>query len=77
VTRQCRPDARVRPWYHLAPHAPALRSWLARARVDPGQTMKVLIAAGEAVATAIEHGHAVVRRAQLAWARPRPLRPWQ
>jgi anti-sigma regulatory factor (Ser/Thr protein kinase) len=34
-----------------------LRSWLTRARVDPDQTMNVLIAAGEAVANAIEHGH--------------------
>ena len=35
----------------------ALRGWLKRAGVDPGETMKVLIAAGEAVANAIEHGH--------------------
>jgi anti-sigma regulatory factor (Ser/Thr protein kinase) len=42
---------------HLAPTRHALRSWLTRARVDPDQTMNVLIAAGEAVANAIEHGH--------------------
>jgi serine phosphatase RsbU (regulator of sigma subunit)/anti-sigma regulatory factor (Ser/Thr protein kinase) len=41
----------------LAPTRTALRSWLTRARVDPDQTMKVLVAAGEAVANAIEHGH--------------------
>ena len=35
----------------------ALRGWLRQAGVDPGETMKVLIAAGEAVANAIEHGH--------------------
>jgi serine phosphatase RsbU (regulator of sigma subunit)/anti-sigma regulatory factor (Ser/Thr protein kinase) len=35
----------------------ALRNWLKRVGADPGQTMKVLIAAGEAVANAIEHGH--------------------
>lgn len=35
----------------------ALRTWLTRARVDPDQTLNVLIAAGEAVANAIEHGH--------------------
>ena len=42
---------------HLAPTRAALRSWLTRARVDPDQTMNVLVAAGEAVANAIEHGH--------------------
>ena len=42
---------------HLAPTRTALRRWLARARLDPDQSMKVLIAAGEAVANAIEHGH--------------------
>jgi anti-sigma regulatory factor (Ser/Thr protein kinase) len=42
---------------HLAPSRAALRSWLARAQVRPDQTMDVLIAAGEAVANAIEHGH--------------------
>jgi anti-sigma regulatory factor (Ser/Thr protein kinase) len=42
---------------NLAPTRKALRSWLTRVRVDPDQTMNVLIAAGEAVANAIEHGH--------------------
>jgi serine phosphatase RsbU (regulator of sigma subunit)/anti-sigma regulatory factor (Ser/Thr protein kinase) len=42
---------------HLAPTRTALRTWLTRARVDPVQTMDVLVAAGEAVANAIEHGH--------------------
>jgi serine phosphatase RsbU (regulator of sigma subunit)/anti-sigma regulatory factor (Ser/Thr protein kinase) len=42
---------------NLAPTRKALRSWLTRARLDPDQTMNVLIAAGEAVANAIEHGH--------------------
>jgi serine phosphatase RsbU (regulator of sigma subunit)/anti-sigma regulatory factor (Ser/Thr protein kinase) len=41
----------------LAPARAELRGWLTRARVDPDQTMAVLIAAGEAVANAIEHGH--------------------
>ena len=41
----------------LASTRTALRSWLTRARVDPDQTLNVLIAAGEAVANAIEHGH--------------------
>ncbi len=35
----------------------ALRGWLRRAGVDPSESMKVLVAAGEAVANAIEHGH--------------------
>jgi GAF domain-containing protein/anti-sigma regulatory factor (Ser/Thr protein kinase) len=42
---------------HLAPTRKALRTWLTRAHLDPDQTMNVLIAAGEAVANAIEHGH--------------------
>jgi anti-sigma regulatory factor (Ser/Thr protein kinase)/GAF domain-containing protein len=42
---------------HLAPARTALRSWLTRVRVDPAQSMNVLVAAGEAVANAIEHGH--------------------
>jgi GAF domain-containing protein/anti-sigma regulatory factor (Ser/Thr protein kinase) len=42
---------------HLAPARAALRSWLTRAQVGPVQTMNVLVAAGEAVANAIEHGH--------------------
>jgi serine phosphatase RsbU (regulator of sigma subunit)/anti-sigma regulatory factor (Ser/Thr protein kinase)/transcriptional regulator with GAF, ATPase, and Fis domain len=35
----------------------ALRSWLARTRVSPDQAHDMLVAAGEAVANAIEHGH--------------------
>lgn len=42
---------------HLAPTRAALRRWLVRARVTPEVTMNVVIAAGEAVANAIEHGH--------------------
>jgi GAF domain-containing protein/anti-sigma regulatory factor (Ser/Thr protein kinase) len=41
----------------LAPTRAALRSWLTRARVDPVQTHDMVIAVGEAVANAIEHGH--------------------
>ncbi|BBY17778.1 SpoIIE family protein phosphatase [Mycolicibacterium litorale] len=42
---------------HLAPTRTALREWLTGAEVDPVRTMDVLVAAGEAVANAIEHGH--------------------
>jgi PAS domain S-box-containing protein len=35
----------------------ALRGWLARAGVDPATAQNVLVAAGEACANAIEHGH--------------------
>lgn len=42
---------------HLARARSALRSWLDRAGIDPEQNLNVLIAAGEAVANAIEHGH--------------------
>jgi PAS domain S-box-containing protein len=41
----------------LAETRAALRDWLGRAGVDADQTLKVLIAAGEALANAIEHGH--------------------
>jgi serine phosphatase RsbU (regulator of sigma subunit)/anti-sigma regulatory factor (Ser/Thr protein kinase)/transcriptional regulator with GAF, ATPase, and Fis domain len=41
----------------LAPTRKALRSWLTRAGLGPEQAMDVLIAAGEAVANAVEHGH--------------------
>ncbi|OBF44721.1 ATPase [Mycobacterium sp. 852002-50816_SCH5313054-b] len=41
----------------LAPARTALRTWLTQARVDPDKTVDVLVAAGEAVANAIEHGH--------------------
>ncbi|MDP7703453.1 MULTISPECIES: SpoIIE family protein phosphatase [unclassified Mycobacterium] len=42
---------------YLADSRDALRSWLTRAGVEPEQIQDVLIAAGEAVANAIEHGH--------------------
>ena len=42
---------------NLSSSRKALRTWLNRARVGPDQTLNVLIAAGEAVANAIEHGH--------------------
>lgn len=42
---------------NLASSRAALRNWLTRAGVGPDQAMNVLIAAGEAVANAIEHGH--------------------
>jgi serine phosphatase RsbU (regulator of sigma subunit)/anti-sigma regulatory factor (Ser/Thr protein kinase) len=35
----------------------ALRGWLTQTRVDPDQAHDMLVAAGEAVANAIEHGH--------------------
>jgi anti-sigma regulatory factor (Ser/Thr protein kinase) len=35
----------------------ALRSWLTQTRVGPDQAHDMLVAAGEAVANAIEHGH--------------------
>ncbi|MFG1934004.1 SpoIIE family protein phosphatase [Mycobacterium sp. NPDC048908] len=41
----------------LAPARAALRRWLKGARVPLEQSMDVLIAAGEAVANSIEHGH--------------------
>jgi anti-sigma regulatory factor (Ser/Thr protein kinase) len=42
---------------HLGPSRSALRSWLGQAGVEPDQIYDVLIATGEAVANAIEHGH--------------------
>ena len=42
---------------HLAPTRAALRAWLTEVGIDPDQTLKVLIAVGEALANAIEHGH--------------------
>ena len=41
---------------NLAPSRLALQSWLKRAGVHPDQILDVLIASGEAVANAIEHG---------------------
>ena len=59
----------------LAPTRAALRGWLARAGVDPDQTLKVLIAAGEALANAIEHGHRHRHRGHHQPARDRVGRP--
>ncbi len=42
---------------HLAPSRAALRSWMTNAGVDPEQIQDMLLATGEAVANAIEHGH--------------------
>ncbi len=42
---------------HLAPSRAALRSWLSEVGVEPAQIQDMLIATGEAVANAIEHGH--------------------
>ena len=42
---------------HLAPSRSALRSWLGQAGLGPDQVQNVLIATGEAVANAIEHGN--------------------
>jgi anti-sigma regulatory factor (Ser/Thr protein kinase) len=41
----------------LAGTRTALRGWLKRAGMKPEQTLDVLIAAGEAIANSIEHGH--------------------
>jgi anti-sigma regulatory factor (Ser/Thr protein kinase) len=42
---------------HLAPSRKALRTWLSEAGVEPAQIQDMLVATGEAVANAIEHGH--------------------
>jgi anti-sigma regulatory factor (Ser/Thr protein kinase) len=42
---------------NLAPARTALRKWLNKVHADPEQAMKVLVAVGEAVANAVEHGH--------------------
>ncbi|MEU7501446.1 SpoIIE family protein phosphatase [Streptomyces griseofuscus] len=41
----------------LAPVRKALRSWLAQCELPPNTVQNVLVAAGEACANAIEHGH--------------------
>jgi PAS domain S-box-containing protein len=41
----------------LAPVRSALRGWLDRCGIDAGMAQNVLVAAGEACANAIEHGH--------------------
>lgn len=42
---------------YIASSRDALRRWLTQAGIGPDQAMNVLIATGEAVANAIEHGH--------------------
>lgn len=42
---------------HLAPARAALREWLTAAGIDHDQAQDVLVAAGEAVTNAIEHGY--------------------
>ena len=42
---------------HLAPARAALRDWLTAAGIDHDQAQDVLVAAGEAVTNAIEHGY--------------------
>ncbi len=42
---------------HLASVRDALRGWLKKAGVAADQAVSVLVAAGEALANAIEHGH--------------------
>ena len=41
----------------LAPVRTALRSWLARCGLEPTNAYNILVAAGEACANAVEHGH--------------------
>ncbi|HEY2502483.1 MAG TPA: hypothetical protein VGI68_13970 [Mycobacterium sp.] len=45
--------------------------------MDPDQTMKVLIAAGETVANAIEHTHRHSPEGTISRGATGPLRPWQ
>ncbi len=42
---------------HMGPSRAALRTWLTQAGVENDQIQDMLVAAGEAVANAIEHGH--------------------
>jgi PAS domain S-box-containing protein len=42
---------------HLASTRAVLKGWLSRVGMDSDQSLKVLIATGEALANAIEHGH--------------------
>lgn len=42
---------------HLAPTRAALKGWLSQVGMDADEILKVLIATGEALANAIEHGH--------------------
>ncbi len=41
----------------LAPVRKALRGWLDQCDLPPGTAQNILVAAGEACANAIEHGH--------------------
>ncbi|MET0415255.1 MAG: SpoIIE family protein phosphatase, partial [Actinoplanes sp.] len=49
----------------LAPVRSALRGWLARCGIDPATSQNVLVAAGEACANAIEHGHRHLPRGRI------------
>ena len=49
----------------LAPVRSALRGWLARCGIDPTTAQNVLVAAGEACANAIEHGHHHLPRGRI------------
>ena len=49
----------------LAPVRSALRGWLARCGIDPTTAQNVLVAAGEACANAVEHGHRHLARGQI------------
>jgi PAS domain S-box-containing protein len=51
---------------HLAPTRAALKGWLTRVGMDDDQTLKVLIATGEALANAIEHGHRVLTEGNIS-----------
>jgi PAS domain S-box-containing protein len=51
---------------HLASTRAALKGWLSRAGMDEDQTLKVLIATGEALANAIEHGHRVAKEGAIS-----------
>jgi anti-sigma regulatory factor (Ser/Thr protein kinase) len=49
----------------LAPVRSALRGWLNRCGVDTTTAQNVLVAAGEACANAIEHGHRQARHGRI------------
>ena len=49
----------------LAPVRTALRGWLERCGIEPTTAQNVLVAAGEACANAIEHGHRSARAGQI------------
>ncbi len=49
----------------LGPVRSALRGWLARCGIDSTTTQNVLVAAGEACANAIEHGHRHLPRGRI------------